>query len=298
MKKLAITSMYANPIHPGHIECLELAKSEIAVDELWVIINNDLQAELKRGVKSFQDENFRMKIVASLKPVDKVFLSIDTDLTVRLTLIQLIEYARKSGNFREIVFIKGGDRYAHEIPEAEVLKENNIPIIDGLGNKIHHSSDFVNNLLIGRVNVYDEIDKQSLFNKINNLPDKIKESTYLEVGNRPWGLYYVLDESISFKIKKIIVEPNQRLSLQSHQHRSEHWTVVQGTALIDVREPKFKQIKQEKVLSLNQSVYVPIGWIHRLTNIGAEPLVIIEVQCGTYLGEDDIIRYEDDYSRT
>ena len=79
-KKYAITSMYANPIHPGHVECLKLSK-ELA-DELWVIINNDKQAELKRGVPSFQDENFRMDIVASIRYVDRVILSIDNDASV------------------------------------------------------------------------------------------------------------------------------------------------------------------------------------------------------------------------
>lgn len=106
MKKLAITSMYANPLHPGHIECLELSKSETGADVLWVIVNNDHQAELKRGVKSFQDENFRMKVVESLKPVDRVFLSIDQDGSVVESLKKLIDEAKKSGEFSEIIFTK------------------------------------------------------------------------------------------------------------------------------------------------------------------------------------------------
>lgn len=106
MKKLAITSMYANPLHPGHIECLELSKSETGADVLWVIVNNDHQAELKRGVKSFQDENFRMKVVESLKPVDKVFLSIDQDGSVVESLKKVIAEAKNSGEFSEIIFTK------------------------------------------------------------------------------------------------------------------------------------------------------------------------------------------------
>lgn len=98
--------MYANPIHPGHIECLELSKSETGADVLWVIVNNDHQAELKRGVKSFQDENFRMKVVESLKPVDKVFLSIDQDGSVVESLKKVIAEARSSGEFSEIIFTK------------------------------------------------------------------------------------------------------------------------------------------------------------------------------------------------
>lgn len=98
--------MYANPIHPGHIECLELSKSETGADVLWVIVNNDHQAELKRGVKSFQDENFRMKVVESLKPVDKVFLSIDQDGSVIESLKKVIAEAKNSGEFSEIIFTK------------------------------------------------------------------------------------------------------------------------------------------------------------------------------------------------
>lgn len=98
--------MYANPLHPGHIECLELSKSETGAHELWVIVNNDHQAELKRGEKSFQDEQFRMNIVSSLKPVDRVFLSIDQDKSVCRTLDMLIRQARESGKFDEIIFTK------------------------------------------------------------------------------------------------------------------------------------------------------------------------------------------------
>jgi cytidyltransferase-like protein len=106
MTTLAITSMYANPIHPGHIECLELSKSQTGADELWVIVNNDLQAELKRGVKSFQDEQFRLSVVNSLKPVDRVFLSIDQDGSVCASLQYLIDEAKASGKYSKILFTK------------------------------------------------------------------------------------------------------------------------------------------------------------------------------------------------
>ncbi len=96
MTILAITSMYANPLHPGHIECLDLSKSETGADELWVIVNNDKQAELKRGVKSFQNEEFRMQVVESLKPVDRVFLAIDQDGSVCESLKFLIQEAKST----------------------------------------------------------------------------------------------------------------------------------------------------------------------------------------------------------
>lgn len=141
MKKIAITSMYANPIHPGHIECLELSKQ--LADELIVIINNDHQASLKRGVKSFQDEAFRMKVVAALKPVDRVVLAIDADATVCKTLATIFKELQSTHEGVEIIFTKGGDRFANEIPERKVCEQYGVSIIDGLGEKTYNSSSFV-----------------------------------------------------------------------------------------------------------------------------------------------------------
>ncbi len=140
--KLAITSVYANPLHPGHIDSFELSKSVAGADELWVIVNNDRQAELKRGVSSFQDEVFRCRVVSALRPVDRVFLSIDEDRTVCASLRALIEEAQKSGKYDEIIFTKGGDRFAGEIPESVVCNEFSVKIVDGLGEKTYNSSDY------------------------------------------------------------------------------------------------------------------------------------------------------------
>lgn len=112
----------------------------------------------------------------------------------------------------------------------------------------------------------------------------------LESGERPWGRYTVLEENSNYKIKRIEVMPGQRLSLQKHHHRSEHWIVVTGTAKVTCGDNEF-------VVNLNESTFIPIGERHRLENPGKIPLVIIEVQSGEYLGEDDIIRFEDDYKR-
>ncbi len=109
--------------------------------------------------------------------------------------------------------------------------------------------------------------------------------------NRPWGSYTVLEEDQDgFKIKRIEVAPGARLSLQSHRQRSEHWVVVSGTATVTNGEEVFTVRK-------NESTYIPIGTKHRLENLGHEPLHIVEIQVGTYLGEDDIQRYEDNYGR-
>lgn len=108
---------------------------------------------------------------------------------------------------------------------------------------------------------------------------------------RPWGWYDCIDESGRFKVKRIQVKPGASLSLQKHNHRAEHWIVVRGTAEIT---------NGDKVLRLNenQSTYIPIGEVHRLANPGEVPLEIIEVQSGGYLGEDDIVRFEDSYGRS
>ena len=119
-------------------------------------------------------------------------------------------------------------------------------------------------------------------------------SLYMKNDNlfeRPWGTYYNALEETGFKIKKIVVKPNSRLSLQSHEHRSEHWVVAEGQALVTVGD---KEIKMER----DQYIYIPKGSIHRLQNLGQNDLVLIEVQLGNYLGEDDIKRYQDDYNRT
>ncbi len=108
--------------------------------------------------------------------------------------------------------------------------------------------------------------------------------------HRPWGSYTVLLESNLYKIKKIIVKSKAKLSLQKHFHRSEHWIVTSGTALVTVDD-------KTVLLKANESTYIPIGSVHRLENPGLIPLVIIEAQVGEYLKEDDIVRFEDDYDR-
>ena len=107
---------------------------------------------------------------------------------------------------------------------------------------------------------------------------------------KPWGTYQVLEEGNNYLVKNICVLPGEKLSLQSHNHRSEHWIVVKGKALVTVNENK-------KVYNINENVYIPKFAKHRLENLEKENLVIIEVQQGDKLIEEDIIRYEDIYNR-
>ncbi len=112
----------------------------------------------------------------------------------------------------------------------------------------------------------------------------------MERGERPWGSYTVLEENRNYKIKRIEVNPGHRLSLQMHHHRSEHWIVVSGTARVTNGEAV-------SIINVNESTFIPMGKVHRLENPGIIPLIIIEVQSGEYLGEDDIVRFDDDYRR-
>ncbi|NOD77915.1 MULTISPECIES: mannose-1-phosphate guanylyltransferase/mannose-6-phosphate isomerase [unclassified Ruegeria] len=117
-----------------------------------------------------------------------------------------------------------------------------------------------------------------------------KQAEALPVDHRPWGWFESLVIGDRFQVKRIHVHPGAALSLQSHHHRSEHWIVVKGTAKVTIDD-------KEQLVSENQSVYIPLGATHRMENPGKVPMVLIEVQTGAYLGEDDIIRYEDIYAR-
>lgn len=140
--------------------------------------------------------------------------------------------------------------------------------------------------------VADRSRSQDVKHIVNALQQQQREEhTLHRKVHRPWGWYDSIDEGGRFKVKRIQVKPGASLSLQKHHHRAEHWVVVSGTAEIT---------NGSKVLLLteNQSTYIPLGEVHRLANPGTIPLEIIEVQSGSYLGEDDIVRFEDTYGRT
>ena len=135
-------------------------------------------------------------------------------------------------------------------------------------------------------------DPDGLKRLVAKLKTKAPEVTedHLKV-HRPWGSYQSLDIGDRHQVKRIIVKSGGRLSLQKHHHRSEHWIVVRGAALVTVND-------MQKIVHENESIYIPIGATHRMENPGKIPLELIEVQTGSYFGEDDIIRIEDDYKRS
>lgn len=140
------------------------------------------------------------------------------------------------------------------------------------------------------------VSKKGSSQKVKEVVKQLKEQNS-ELPNihvtahRPWGTYTILDESDGYKVKRIVVKPGKRLSLQKHHHRSEHWVVVSGTAVVT-------RGTEEYSVKANESTYIPMGEVHRLENVGKIPLVMIEAQVGEYVGEDDIVRIEDDFART
>jgi len=125
--------------------------------------------------------------------------------------------------------------------------------------------------------------------RLKSLAPQVTED-HLKV-HRPWGNYQSIDAGLRHQVKRIVVKPGGRLSLQKHHHRAEHWIVVRGTARVTVND-LVRNVHE------NESIYIPIGAVHRLENPGKIMLELIEVQTGSYFGEDDIIRIEDDYRRS
>jgi len=140
--------------------------------------------------------------------------------------------------------------------------------------------------------IADLDDARSVSNVVAKLAvENIPQATEFPRHARPWGHYETLSLGGRFQVKSIVVKPGGKLSLQSHVHRAEHWVVVEGTATVTIGH-------KQSLIGENQSVYIPLGEVHRLENSGKVPLQLIEVQTGTYLGEDDIVRYEDVYERS
>ena len=171
---------------------------------------------------------------------------------------------------------------------------------DASDNYVHGSHRLVSLLGVQDLVVIDTHDAVMVAHKnsvqdVKKLVDRLKQTNRSEATLhrevfRPWGSYDSIDNGTRHQVKRITVKPGARLSLQMHHHRAEHWIVVSGTARI-------RNGDQELLLTENQSTYIPLGTIHSLENPGKIPLELIEVQSGPYLGEDDIVRFEDQYGR-
>ncbi len=176
----------------------------------------------------------------------------------------------------------------------------NVVLLNTKDSYIHASSSLVSVQHLENIAVIQTKDAVlvSPLDKTQELKEliaQIKENGHNEldsnsIAHRPWGHYESLITSDGFQVKHITVKPNGTLSSQMHHHRAEHWVVVKGTALVEI-------CKEKKLVKENQSVYIPLGEVHRLSNPGQIDLELIEIQTGSYLGEDDIVRFEDIYGR-
>jgi mannose-1-phosphate guanylyltransferase/mannose-6-phosphate isomerase len=187
----------------------------------------------------------------------------------------------------------------HQDAQGNVVQGDAL-LADTSNTFIHASSRLVgtvgvSNLIVvetaDAVLVADRSQSQNVKKLVQQLEAKKREELLLHRKvHRPWGWYDSIDEAERFKVKRIQVKPGASLSLQKHHHRAEHWIVVKGTAEVTCGD-------KVTLVTENQSTYIPLGEVHRLANPGSIPLEIIEVQSGSYLGEDDIIRFEDTYGR-
>ena len=166
-----------------------------------------------------------------------------------------------------------------------VASDRALPALFGVDDLVVVASEDA--LLVARRD--STLDMKQLVQKLKSVAPKVTED-HVKV-HRPWGSYQALDDGPRYQVKRIVVKPGGALSLQKHMHRAEHWVVVRGTAEVTLGETK-------RMVQENESVYIPIGTVHRLANPGKIPLELIEVQTGSYLGEDDIIRLDDVYHRS
>lgn len=198
------------------------------------------------------------------------------------------------GSFESLYKTLPKDHDGNALINKNVSKNSNNNLIIS-GDRLISTID-VDDLIIADTPDALLISKKGSSHKVKDIFDKLEEQnpdiTNIHLtAHRPWGRYTILEQAYRFKIKKVVVKPGGKLSLQKHYHRNEHWIVVNGTAHVTIGEGTF-------ILRANESTYIPMGEIHRLENPGKIELVIIEIQVGDYLGEDDIIRIEDVYDRS
>lgn len=246
--KVVVVSGGFDPLHSGHISYLNQAKS--LGDILVVGINSDEWLIRKKG-RAFMNWHDRSRIIKDLKPVDYVISFDDSDNSA----IKLIDTVKKTWPNSDIIFANGGDRTIENIPEMSV---EGIKFVFGVGGET----------------------------KLNSSSALLEEWKSPKT-QRPWGFYRVLYETPNTKVKELVVEPGQSLTMQRHQYRNEHWHIVEGVAtVIEERQTS----NTEKSYYKHNTVNIPTGVWHQLKNNETQSLKIIEIQYGEKCEEDDIER--------
>jgi cytidyltransferase-like protein len=226
-------------------------------DKLIVGINSDDWLINKKG-KFFMPLTERLAIIEALSVVDGTITFEDQDSSASDAIRKTIKLYPN----HKIIFANGGDRNSGNTLEMQAFKnQSNIEFVFGIGGDFKKNSS-----------------------------SWILEEWKSPQERRPWGYFKVLDEKKEYKIKELVVEPGSRLSLQSHKKRQETWVILEGEATITINKDVFIKTK-------NETIHISKGIKHRLENNGDEILKIIEIQTGSYFGEDDIIRYDDDFGR-
>ncbi len=245
----------------------------------------------------------------SLRREEGVFICPDKDVFIRSPALSIdyavMEYTRRAAvcpldaNWRDMgsweAFYQAGNKDAHgNVCIGDILPENVENCYLHSTHRLIAASDIKDLVVVETQDALLIVPRNSAQN-VKGIVEKLKSTRRREyrqhqLVHRPWGNYESLAVGAYFQIKRITVNPGAQLSLQKHYHRAEHWVVVSGTA--EITNGKETQLYTE-----NQSTYIPLGTVHRLKNPGRIPLVVIEIQFGAYLGEDDIVRLEDIYGR-
>lgn len=246
--KVVVVSGGFDPLHSGHISYLNQAKS--LGDILVVGINSDEWLIRKKG-RAFMNWHDRSRIIKELKSVNYVVSFDDSDNSA----VKLIDTVKKTWPNSNIIFANGGDRTTENIPEMSV---EGIEFAFGVGGET----------------------------KLNSSSTLLEEWKSPKT-QRPWGFYRVLYETPNTKVKELVVEPGQSLTMQRHQHRNEHWHIVEGVAtVIEERQSSNSKNTYYK----HNTVNIPTGVWHQLKNNETQPLKIVEIQYGEKCEEDDIER--------
>lgn len=259
-KTLVVVSGSFDPIHSGHINLL---KASAKIGDIIILLRSDSHIINERGVLLLPGTQ-RSSILRNMK---NVIDTIITDNTLVESLTHLKDkYSDNYSDNYEIICTTGGEPLPHDT--VKKLKELGIQSFSGTGE------------------IYD-------LNLGKNILKSFYDQSYRqnhEFSERPWGTYEVLSQGANYKIKSIIVNPGHSLSLQFHYYRAENWVVAEGVALVELNG-------EVSTLTRGQSITIKECARHRVSNPGGLPLVLIELQYGSYLGEDDIVRLSDNYGR-
>ena len=259
-------------------EILNATKSTYDVSELKDILGSPALMLNETSFQSVPSDSIDYALLEKSENVAVVPCSMGWSDVGSWNAFTELEKSDQDGNRKQ------GEVLFHHTKNSSVIAEKRLVSLIGMEDVI--VVDTIDAVLI--VNKARTQDVKTVYLTLKNNQNEIHK-VHRDV-HRPWGMYTVLENEPSFKVKKIIVKPHGKLSLQSHKHRAEHWVVVKGEATImnDGKEIKLQE---------NQSTYIEKGHKHQLMNLTQEPLEIIEVQSGTYLGEDDIERFKDNYGR-